>query len=187
VKIMVIPEDPTIDQYILKPIVEQLFADLGKSPRVHVLSKPRLRGVPQALDASILADIVDTNRMIDLFLVLVDRDADTQKRPAVAREREREHVDRLFVCLAIEEIEVWMLALHREALDAPWKEIRTERDPKELYAHPFLAQRAPKLGAGAGRAWAMRDLGAKWKGLLEVCPELAELRQCIESWLDRRG
>lgn len=182
-KVMVIPEDPTVDQYILKPIVEQLFADLGKSPRVQVLSKPRLRGVPQALDAEILADIVDTNRMIDLFLVLVDRDADTQRRPATAREREREHQGRLFVCLAIEEIEVWMLALHRDALNAPWKEIRAERDPKERYAHPFLAHRARTLSAGAGRAWAMRDLGSKWRSLLDLCPELAELKRCIESWL----
>jgi hypothetical protein len=37
-KIMVVPEDPSLDQYILKPLVEQLFADLGKSPRVQILS-----------------------------------------------------------------------------------------------------------------------------------------------------
>ena len=73
---MVVPEDPTIDQYVLKPIVERLFTDLGTTPRVQVLSNPRLHGVSQALDASILADIVETNRMIDVFLVLVDRDGD---------------------------------------------------------------------------------------------------------------
>jgi hypothetical protein len=94
VKVMVVPEDPTIDQYILKPVVEQLFADLGRSPRVQVLSKPRLRGVAQALDPAILADIIETNRMIDVFLVLVDRDGDTNKRPLEAMQRTREHPDR---------------------------------------------------------------------------------------------
>lgn len=186
-KVMVVPEDPTIDQYILKPVVEQLFADLGKSPRVQVLSKPRLRGVAQALDPAVLADIVETNRMIDLFLVLVDRDGDAHKRPLEAKERTREHLDRLFVCLAIEEVEVWMLALHRESLDVPWKEVRAERDPKERFARPFLAAHAPKLSAGGGRAWAMRELGAKWKGVLEVCPELNELTESVRDWLSRRG
>jgi hypothetical protein len=187
VKVMVVPEDPTLDQYILKPVVEQIFADLGRSPRVQVLSKPRLRGVAQALDPAILTDIIETNRMIDLFLVLVDRDGNTDKRPIEAKERAREHPDRLFVCLAIEEVEVWMLALHRDSLDASWKEVRAERDPKERFAHPFLAARAPKLGAGGGRAWAMREVGAKWKGVLEVCPELDELKQSIREWLLRRG
>lgn len=186
-KVLVVPEDPTLDQYVLKPIVERLFADLGKAPRVQVLSNPRLHGVAEALDAAILADIVDTNPMIDVFLVLVDRDGDDRKRPLQAKERTREHPDRLFVCLAIEEIEVWMLAAHRDALGVPWREIRAERDPKERFAHPFLAARAPKLSAGGGRSWAMRELGAKWKGVLEVCPELEELKQTLADWLSRRN
>ena len=184
---MVVPEDPTIDQYVLKPIVEQLFADLGKTPRVQVLSNPRLHGVSQALDASILADIVETNRMIDVFLVLVDRDGDDKKRPLQAKERTRQHPDRLFVCLAIEEIEVWMLALHRDVLGVPWRDVRAERDPKERFAQPFLTAQAPKLSAGGGRAWAMRELGSKWKGVLDVCPELAELKQTLADWLSRRS
>jgi hypothetical protein len=182
---MVVPEDPTLDQYVLKPIVEHIFADLGKTPRVQVLSNPRLHGVAQALDSEILADIVDTNRMIDVFLVLVDRDGDDKKRPLQANERVRQHPDRLFVCLAIEEVEVWMLALHRDALGVPWRDVRAERDPKERFAQPFLAAQAPKLNAGGGRAWAMRELGSKWKGVLEVCPELAELKQTLLGWLSR--
>jgi hypothetical protein len=49
VKILVIPEDPMLDQYILKPVVERLFADLGLAVRINVLWNPRLRGVNQAL------------------------------------------------------------------------------------------------------------------------------------------
>lgn len=183
---MVIPEDPTNDQYILKPVVEHLFAGLGKSPRVQVLSNPRLQGVSQALSADMLAKIVESYPMIDLFLVLVDRDAEP-KRPLLAEERAQEHPDRLFVCLAIEEVEVWMLALHRDSLETPWQEARAERDPKERFAQPFLAARAPKLSPGGGRVWAMRELGTKWKGVLKVCPELAELEQTLQGWLSRRA
>jgi hypothetical protein len=182
VKVMVIPEDPTLDQYILAPIVKQLFEDLGRSARVSVLSNPRLQGVSQALDKDVLHDIVRTNRMIDLFLVLVDRDAD-EKRHAVAQARSAEHPNKLFVCLAVEEVEVWMLALHRDTLDVPWKSIREERDPKERFAHPFLADRAPPLSPGNGRAWAMRTLGQKWRGILDVCPELQELKDVLTVWL----
>lgn len=184
-KVLVIPEDPKLDEYILKPIVGQIFAGLGKSPRIGILSKPRLRGVAQALDPSILADIVKNNPMIDLFLLLVDQDGD-KRRQGIASQREAEHQGRLFVCLAIEEVEVWMLALHRAALDVPWKEIRAEVHPKERFAQPFLKKNAPHLDTGAGRTWAMRELGAHWKGVLQCCPELRDLQQRIEVWLKSR-
>lgn len=185
-KVLIIPEDPTLDQYILKPVVTRLFSDLGRSARIDVLSNPRLRGVSQALNRETLAAIAATFRMIDLFLVLVDRDGDLE-RAGVAQAREDEQTGRLFVCLAIEEVEVWMLALHRDTLGAPWTEVRSEIHPKERFAQPFLATQAPKLGAGGGRAWAMRELGANWKGLLQVCPELQELRERIRGWLESRS
>lgn len=178
-KVLVIPEDPKLDQYILKPVVARIFADLGKSPRIEVLSNPRLRGVAEALDGPVLADIVATYPMVDLFLVLVDRDGDAG-RQAVADAREGEHPGRLFVCLAVEEVEVWMLALHSRKLPAAWKAVRSEVHPKERFANPFLAGRAPKLGLGGGRAWAMGELGSQWRGVLQRCPEIGELRRRIE-------
>jgi len=182
VKVLVIPEDPRLDQYILKPVVEKIFADLGKAPRVTVLPNPRLRGVAEALNPDILSRIVATYPMNDLFLVLVDRDGD-EARAAVAKAREAEHPGRLFVCLAIEEIEVWMLAIHSETLGTGWREIRAEIHPKERFAEPFLQERAPKLDAGQGRAWAMRGLGGEWRGVLQRCPELDELKRRVEAWL----
>ena len=180
-KVLVIPEDPRLDQYILKPVVERIFADFRKSPRVTVLSNPRLRGVAEALDSATLADIVATYPMNDLFLVLVDRDGDSA-RSAVASARENEHSGRLFVCLAIEEIEVWMLAIHSEAFS--WRDVRAEIHPKERFAEPFLKERAPKLDPGEGRTWAMRELGSQWRGVLDRCPELKDLKRRIETWLD---
>lgn len=184
-KVLIIPEDPTYDGFILKPIVEKIFVGLRKPAQVDVLPNPRLRGVAQALDSSILARIVAARRMIDLFLVLVDRDGD-HRRSGLAQQRETEHQGRLFVCLAIEEIEVWMLAIHRKDLKVSWGEIRSEIHPKERFARPFLATYAPKLDAGESREEAMRELGRHWKGVLRRCPELKELQQRIEAWLKGR-
>jgi hypothetical protein len=186
VKALVIPEDPKLDQYILKPVMERLFADLGLTARVEVLWNPRLRSVSEALDSTMVRSIVDTYSMSDLFLLSVDRDAD-EHRANRARMLEAEHPGRLLACLAVEEVEVWMLALHRDRLPSPWAEVRGERDPKERFALPFLATHAPKLDAGQGRKWAMRELGARWKGLLDVCPELAELKARIAGELARRS
>jgi hypothetical protein len=183
VKVLIIPEDPTLDQYILKPVVIRLFSELGRPARIDILTNPRLRGVDQALGQKDLADIVRRFPMIDLFLVLVDRDGHLE-RHAIAKVREEEHPGRLFICLAIEEVEVWMLALHRDTLGVSWSTVRCERNPKERFAHPFLITRTPRLDVGGGRAWAMRELGSGWRGVLRVCPELQELRDRIRGWLE---
>jgi hypothetical protein len=186
VKVLVIPEDPTHDQYVLKPIVQRIFNDLERSPRLEVLWNPRLRGVDQALDPTLAAEIVLQYPMVDLFLILVDRDGDRERRPVEARALELSQDGRLFVCLAIEEVEVWMLAIHRQVLPAPWSEVREEIHPKERFAAPFLAAHAPKANPGGGRKWAMRQLGARWQGVLRICPELAELKDRIAAWLEAR-
>jgi hypothetical protein len=187
VKVLIVPEDPTYDQYVLKPVVERIFSDLERRARIWVLQNPRLTSIEQALDAATLAEIVENHPMVDLFLVLVDRDGDSEGRPVRARAREDAHPDQLFVCLAVEEVEVWMLAIHRDKLPLPWNGIRAEHHPKERFAEPFLSEHAPKLGPGGGRKWAMRGLGSKWRGILRGCPELAELRERIAGWLAARS
>lgn len=194
-KVLVIPEDPIHDRYILKPVVEQLFADLGRVARVMVLENPRLKGVEQALNVETVAGIVSDNPTFDLFLLLVDRDGE-EKRELRTKALEDKHPGRLFACLAVQEVEVWMLALHRDVIAGPpwkadWQDVRRERDPKERFAIPFLQDHAPRhksaLGPGDGRAWAMREIGARWKGVLQVCPELSVLKRHVEAWLQSRA
>ncbi len=180
-KVLIIPEDPALDRYILKPIVERIFSNLGRRARVQVLSNPRLRGVAQAIDPHILADIINTYPMVDLFLVMIDRDG-VVSRSDIAKSREQEH-SCLLACLAIEEIEVWMLALHQKSLRASFSEIRSEANPKERFAQPFLAEHASRRSPGRGRAWAMRSLRGQWKRLLTLCSELHDFEQRIGTWL----
>lgn len=184
-KVLVIPEDSTRDQYILKPIVEALFADLGRKARVDVLKDPHLRGTSEALAQKMVGRIVAENPMEDLFLLMVDRDGDRWNNTHQAAAREADHPNRVIACLAVEEVEVWMLALHREELGVAWAEVREHTDPKEHYADPFLRQKGWLMQVGSGRKRAMQGLGAQWKALLDFCPELKELRDRLRAWLER--
>jgi hypothetical protein len=187
VKVLIIPEDPTLDQYILKPIVERICADHGLRARVDVLRDPHLRGVAQALDRDIVAGIIRDNPMEDLLILMIDRDCDRLGNTTKTATRLEEHPDHLLACLACQEVEVWMLALHREKLGIPWNEVRSDCDPKERFADPFIAAQGWSTEVGRGRKKAMRELGSAWKGLLQVCPELGELHQRIGAWASARA
>lgn len=185
-KVLIIPEDPTHDPYILRPVVERIFADLNRPARIEVLRDPHLRGVDEALDQQTVAGIVSDNPMVDLFLLLVDRDCDRRGNSTKASARESEHARCLIACLAIEEVEVWMLALHPDAVGAPWQTVRAECDPKERFAAPAL-KRIGTSGPGAGRKRAMRALVGSWPRLRQLCPEIAQLQERVAGWFAQRG
>jgi hypothetical protein len=69
-------------------VVEALFADLEIPARVEVLPEPRLRGAGDALDKDLVASIVESNPMEDLFLLIVDRDCDRRSNVAKAKARD---------------------------------------------------------------------------------------------------
>ncbi len=183
-RVLVIPEAPTLDQYVVKPIIEWISLDLGRNARVDILNDPRISGAAQALNPSLIAEIIRDNAMIDLFLLVVDRDCDWMVHEAKTRVRESEHPDRLIAALAWQEIEVWALALHRERHSTRWSVIRAECDPKERYGgDPFVQEHGWLGTVGKGRKKAMRGLGGGWSGLRQVCPEIEALRERIEAWL----
>ena len=109
---------------------------------------------------------------------MVDRDCNRLGAEEKVAVREREHGGRLVGCVAIEELEVWMLGLYdQKQLPAPWKEIRSHCDPKEQYAEPFLARAGWSTYVGRGRKRAMDELGrGTLRRLLARCEELRTLR-----------
>lgn len=186
-RVLILPEDQHNDQYIVKPVLESLFNDLGKPARVDVLPEPRLRGSTDALDKDLIAQIVaDNAAMVDIFVLIVDRDCGRESNAERAAAIESKHSDRLIACAAIEEVETWLLALHRSEVESRaklrWSEVRAHCDPKEAFAIPLLESLGSN-GPGAGRKAAMRALKGQWRTLLSLCGELADLRNRIESML----
>lgn len=189
--VLIIPEDPTYDQYILKPVVERIFADLGKRAKVEVLRDPHLSGASQALDRATVTGIIEHNPMVDLFVLIVDRDCDREGNVAKAGTRASDHPEKLVACVAVEEVEVWMLYLLRdelhEHLESSFGDARAECDPKELFVEPLLDKLMWRTKVGSGRKHAMRRLGQHWSGLLRACHEIGELKKDIDSFVNARA
>lgn len=186
-KVLVIPEDQTHDQYIIKPVVEAILENLGRKAKVDTLPEPRLRGAADALDPTLIRNIVENNPMIDLFVLAVDRDCDREGNEARAAARASEHPGKLIACVARQEVEVWMLALHLDAVGASFSDIRVHCDPKEPYAEPLLDRLGSRGGPGGGRKAAMRKLAGNLRSLMSRCDELAKLSADIEAWWKERG
>lgn len=185
-KVLVIPEDQHLDQYIVKPVVECIFAELKRPAAITVLPEPRLRGTSDALNPEVIRTIVDENRgMTDLFILLVDRDCNREKNEAKLAARIQENADVLVGALAHQELECWMLAL-AELAQIPgaksWSDVREDCDPKERYAAAFLRD---FQGPGGGRKAAMRALSGKWPRLKQLCPEVGKLTLDVKAWLER--
>ena len=172
-RVLVVCEDPTYDQFIVKPVVEEILASLEKPrARVEVLRDPHLRGIDNVL-AELPGIVADNSTMVDLFVVIVDRDCD---RKGNSRRIETSIAEqaKTVACLAIEEVETWMLCLHRADLSVDWSSLRGDCDVKEHHALPFL-QRSGFGGPGRGRKTAMSRLRQEWRSLLQFCPEVREL------------
>ena len=138
-RVLIIPEDFTYDQYMLKPLIQSMMTYLGK-PRAKLLvcRDPMLGGVAQATNWENIAEIIERYKMIDLFLLCVDRDGKAGRRNRL-NEIETQAAEILpanrvlFAENAWQEIEVWILAGHNLPSDWSWQEIRQERHPKEKY------------------------------------------------------
>jgi len=183
--VLIIPEDQLLDQYILKPVIEGVFADLGRRARVMVLPEPRLRGSGDALDPDLVAKIIEDNHpMIEVFILIVDKDCDRDGHVGKVKALELAHPSVLVGCLAVEEVETWMLALHRAEVEnqfrVKWSEVRQHCDPKETFAEPFL-EALESVGPGKGRKAAMREIKSQWKTLTSLCSEIQDLQNRLSA------
>lgn len=184
-RVLVIPEDPTYNGYILKPLIERMMAEVGRPrARVMVLSNPKIGGYDQAV-AAMRGDMAERYGFWDLWLFLPDSD-----RAAGLNNLETEMQAKripFYACAAIPEIEAWLLAGHRANLALPWSEVRAHHRLREDVFEPFLSAHGNAASAGGGRSELMGETLQNYRGLLAVCPELRELDARISQHLARQG
>jgi hypothetical protein len=178
-KVLIIPEDPTLNGFILRPLVRRILEECGKAnAKVIVLSNPKVAGIDHA--RGLMLEIVESYAHFDLLLFLVD--ADGKDRSSRFSNLESEATKRgvsLICCAAQQEVEVWLLAGHVAKLDLPWNEVRADVSVKENVFAPFLRTYGDSHRAGGGRDLLMKETLNNYQGLLKRCPELAELRDRI--------
>lgn len=180
-RVLVIPEDPTHNGYILRPLVERMLAEVGKpNARIDVLSNPKLEGYDHAVTA-IRGQLVERYGHLDLWLFMPDGD-----RARSLQDLEDQLASRgvlLRCCAAVPEIEAWLLAGHRQHLKPTWSEIRSHPRLKEEVFEPFLRERGDPRAAGGGRERLMERTLNSYRSLLSLCPELEVLETALRRAL----
>ena len=180
--VLVIPEDPTKDQYVLGPIFSALMAAAGKpNAKVRVMTDPSAQGVDQVLDAGFLETVVRRYPMVDLFLLAVDRDGRPGREHSVrhhsegARAHLRGSASFLGTC-AHQEIEVWCLAGMEDLPRAwRWTDVRAEHHAKEAFYEPYASMRGLSDAPGDGREQLGREAAGRYRSIISRCPELSAL------------
>jgi hypothetical protein len=177
--VLVIPEDFRKDQYVLKPIIEQMMKSVGLTAKVQICKDPLLGGIDQALKWERLVEVIERYKgMTQLFLLVVDRDGVETRRVALdaLEARAAAHLgDRrcvLFGEHAWQELEVWILAGQKDLpKDWKWGDIRSERDPKEVYYDRYAEQRGMRTAAYEGREVLAKEAARNYARIRQLCPE----------------
>jgi hypothetical protein len=191
VNTLVITEDFRKDQYIAKPIVEAMLAAAGK-PRAKVAMYQGLwGGVSRVMDWHNLEGVLQSGQaMVDLFLLLVDRDDVATRRAALdaleARAAQLLVPPKMLLAEnAWQEIEVWALAGQTLPRGMSIKEIRAHEHPKEAYFEPLAEALGLSDELGGGRWQLGRDAGRHYSRVRSRCPEdVAALENRIKQWLE---
>ncbi|HLO47649.1 MAG TPA: hypothetical protein VK211_04435 [Kamptonema sp.] len=191
--VLVIPEDFRKDQYMLKPIIKAMMKALGKSrAKVEICQDPLLGGISEASKWENIEAIINQYRMVDLFLLCVDRDGKEGRKKAlenIENQASKILTDRqLFLAEnAWQEIEVWVLAGQNLPKEYNWQKIREEINPKETYFVPFAQQRNLLDTPGEGRKPLAEEAAQRYNRIRQLCPEdIVNLENRINTWIEEK-
>lgn len=186
--VLVIPEDPTLNGHILKPLAERLLKDAGKpNTRVKVLDKPRLRGYRQAVRA-VRDTVVQRYGFYDLCLFFPDADLAGAGAMDELEAELRARGVTLLCCAARPEVEIFACAAFRDELPGTWEEVRSHHRLKEEVFEPLRARLGFERRAPGGGRKSMIDRSLRNLPLLyRLCPETKRLRDRIAALVQARG
>lgn len=178
-KVLVIPEDPTHNGYILKPLVQAILADVGKpAAKVDVLTNPRLGGYDHALRA-IKEDLPDRYGFWDLWIFIPDADRATPEAMKGLEALLGVKGVNLLCCPAQPEVEIYACAAYRAEIAGGWNDTRQAARFKEEVFESLLAKHGDSRRAGAGRDLMIAESIRNLPLLFQLCPELKALRDRI--------
>ena len=177
--VLVIPEDPTFNGHILKPLVQALLADAGRpSARVKRLENPRVRGYDDALRA-IRRSLLERYGWFGLWLFFPDADRGSIAAMAKLESDLQANGVPLLCCPAEPEVEIYACAAFRRDMSETWNEARKNPRMKEEVFLPLLDMHGDPRRVGGGRDLMIRKSLENLQLLYRLCPELRVLRDRI--------
>jgi len=176
--VLVIPEDFTKDEHILRPLVERILEDCGKKPTVEVCRAPNFQGVHAALKLdSLRQDVIPLYPMVHLFVLIVDRDGQPGRKQRTDEiettvSAELKPMGKRFLAeVAWQEAEVFILAGLELPPDWKWNEIRADADVKDTFFKRLVALRGTSKYPHEGRKKLMAESIKNWRRIKGRCPE----------------
>lgn len=172
--VLIIPEDFRKDQYMLKPLFSRLFRSMGRRHvQVEICRDPLLGGFREALKSERMAEVVRKHGgMTDIFILIIDRDGDTNRRQSLVRLEEQFDNEQTFLAEnAWEEIETWVLAGLSLPGDWSWAEVRAEVHVKEEYFDRLVVERGLSDAPGGGRKPLGEEASRRIQAIRQKCPE----------------
>lgn len=154
-----------------------MFAEIGKpNANVRVCLDPLMGGISEATKWERIKKVLDLYPMVNVFLLIVDRDGKETRRQSLdgletsaavhlstARKFLAEH--------AWQEIEVWAIAGQPLPKAWNWADIRQHRDPKEAYFEPLANSRNLQNEPGQGRTTLGKEAAANYARVRTLCQE----------------
>jgi len=185
--VLVIPEDPIHNGYILRPLLQAIFALAGKPrAKIKVLENPRFTGYDTAI-RSIRLELWKRYSFVDYWVFLPDADrASAAAMQALERDLEQLNVN-LFCCPAQPEVEIYACVPYRAEMGIPWDQARSHPSFKEDIFEPLLARHGDPDRAGKGRDLMIQEALANTELLLRLCPELRTLHDRIAARIAAEG
>ena len=184
-QVLVIPEDPQQNGYILKPLVRAIMQRASRpTTRVTVLTNPRVRGYEQAVKA-IRNELSEAYGFMDLWLFFPDADRATSGAMHNLETQVAASGTTLLCCVAQPELEIYACAAFRKDIPAKWKEVRNHTRMKEEIFDPLLRKHGDPRQPDKGRDRMIRQSLENLPLLFQLCPELQRLRNRIATHLQK--
>jgi hypothetical protein len=184
-KVAVVYEDHTKDQFIVDPVLQSLFAYLGKSRvRLQSVTSPRLQGLSTLLDH--LCSIISRYSAAgDMVIIVVDRDCRDGRRQQLLDRVAGcpDGGDKTIVVVAVQEVEVWALWGRRNQLGVDWNTVRSECHPKERFFNTLLTRDDSRAPGGGRLRLVNASLERGWDSIKAGCEELQVLEDEVRTLL----
>jgi len=182
-KVLVIPEDPTFNGYLLKPLVERLLDEAGKrNAQVLVLRDPKTGGFEHAWEVIEKGELQRRYGYYDLWLFLPD--GDKTKNLSLLEATVKGQKAPLIASYLTPEVEVTVVAGHLKADTKGWQEKKQHPKFKETIFEPFLDAHGNPTAPGQGREKLMREALQNYDRMKQLVPELAALEARVAAALN---